>query len=274
MKQTIDSIITQIIKRQATGDEVAVLLSAGTDSITCALAAHRLGKKVTGYSMYINGKQTTDSLGAKDVADHFGWDFVGVDVPVDNIENDFFNLVENYNCKKKTQLECTWPFLYVYPQIKEKFVLSGVAADGWYGVSKRANIHFKHTKELFDQFRNDYFGAPNPAGVLQQRQLAEENGMTLVAPYLEPEVADWMMQHDWDFFNKPYQKAPIREAFPEFQELKRRNHENLQLIAGIPDYFEKLLDNPKINLYNRQRVMDLVRDWQDVGPTLEVFDEI
>jgi hypothetical protein len=77
-----------------------------------------------------------------------------------------------------------------------------------------------------------------------------------------------MMQHDWDFFNKPYQKSCIHDAFPEIRALKRRNHENLQLIAGIPDYFEKLLDNREINPYNRERVMDLVRDWQNVGPKL------
>lgn len=268
MTKNIDEIIVDMVDRESTEDHVAVLLSAGTDSITCGLAAQRLGKKVTGYSMFINGKQTSDSLGAKDVAEHFGWDFVPVDVPVDNIEQDFFTLVNKYNCKKKTQVECTWPFLYVYPLIKEKEVLSGVAADGWYGVSKRANIHFKHTKELFDTFRNDYFGAPNPAGILQQRQLAEEHGMKLIAPYVDDDVAKWMMQHDWDFFNKPYQKAPIHEAFHEIKDIKRRKHENLQLIAGIPDYFEKLLDNKEINLYNRQRVMDLVRDWQDVGATL------
>ena len=266
--RNIDQIIVDFVDQESSEDEVAVLLSAGTDSITCGLAAQRLGKKVTGYRMYINGKQTSDSLGAKDAADHFGWDFVGIDVPVDNIEKDFFTLINDYKCKKKTQVECTWPFLYVYPQIKEKEVLSGVAADGWYGVSKRANIHFKHTKELFDTFRNDYFGAPNPAGVRQQEQLAQENGMKLIAPYLADDVASWMMQHDWDFFNKPYQKAFMHDVFHEIKALKRRNHENLQLIAGIPDYFEKLLDNKEINLYNRQRVMDLVRDWQDVGATL------
>lgn len=268
MKTNIDEIIVDFVDRESKEEHVAVLLSAGTDSITCGIAAHRLGKKVTGYSMYVNGNQTSDSLGAKDVAEHFGWNFVSVDVPVSNIERDFFTLIHKYNCKKKTQVECTWPFLYVYPLIREKEVLSGVAADGWYGVSKRASIHFKHTKELFDTFRKDYFSAPNPAGVLQQIQLAEEHNTKLIAPYLDDEVGEWMMQHDWDFFNKPYQKAPIHEAFNEIQNIKKRKHENLQLVAGIPDYFEKLLDNRDINLYNRQRVMDLVRDWQDIGPTL------
>lgn len=265
----IDNIIVDIVEKQTKDiDHVAVLLSAGTDSITCALAAHRLGKKITAYSMFIDGNETSDSIGAREVAEHFGWDFVGVDVPASNIAEDFVTLVQKYNCKKKTQVECTWPFLYVYKQIKEKAVLSGVAADGWYGVSKRACIHFKEPKELFDTFRQDYFRAENPAGVLQQRQLAEEIGAKLVAPYLEPEVEEWMMQHDWYFFNKPSQKGPIRDAFPEFKDIKKRKHENLQLVAKIPDYFEKLLDNPDLNMYNRKRVMDMVRDWQDVGPTL------
>jgi hypothetical protein len=39
-------------------------------------------------------------------------------------------------------------------------------------------------------------------------------------------------------------------------------------VAGIPEHFEKLLDNREINVYNRDRIMDLVRDWHDVGPTL------
>lgn len=259
-----------IIQEQSQEKDVAVLLSAGTDSITCGIAAQRLGKNVTGYSMYINGNQTSDSLGAKEAANHFGWNFIGIDVPVHNIEQDFFTLINHYGCKKKTQVECTWPFMYVYPIIKEKELLSGVAADGWYGVSKKANIHYKHTKELFDKFRNDYFSAPNPAGVLQQRQLAEENDIKLITPYLDNRVADWMMVHDWEFFNKPYQKACIHDAFPEIKMLKRRNHENLQLIAGIPDYFEKLLDNKEINFYNRKRIMDVIRDWNNKGQSLDI----
>lgn len=269
----IDQVIVDYIDSESNEDHVAVLLSAGTDSITCALAAHRLGKKVTGYSMYLDGKQTTDSLGAAEIAKHFGWDFVAIDVPVDNIEEDFFKLLNDYDCKKKTQLECTFPFLYVYPQIKEKEVLSGVGADSWYGLSKRALVNpqygVRKSKAIFDRFRNDYFSQPNPGGLLQQYQLAEENGIKFIAPYFNQDrVGKWMMQYDWHFFNKPYEKAPIHDAFHEIKQIKRRKHENLQLVAGIPDHFEKLLDNREINVYNRDRIMDLVRDWHDVGPTL------
>jgi len=106
--KNIDKIIVDVVDRESQGiDDVAVLLSAGTDSITCALAAHRLGKKITCYSMYVNGQETSDSIGAREVAEHFGWNFVSIDVPTDNIERDFFTLINTYHCKKKTQVECT-----------------------------------------------------------------------------------------------------------------------------------------------------------------------
>lgn len=60
-----------------------------------------------------------------------------IDLPEVNIVNDFKLLASKYNCKKKTQYECTWPYIYTFPIIKEKYILSGLAADGYYGVSKK-----------------------------------------------------------------------------------------------------------------------------------------
>ena len=273
----IDKIITDIIDQEAPDQTVAVLMSGGTDSLTVAAAAHRLNKKLNCYTFRVDGKDSDDSIYAEKACKHFGWNFKLIDVPVNNIENDFFTLIKKYECKKKTHVECTFPFLYVYPHIKEKYILTGWAADGYYGVSKRANIHFKHTKELMNKFRQGYFGKldettqkfipGNPVGIKQQMLLAKSVDSILVAPYVDKKVWDWMIQYDWDFFNKPYQKAPLFDAFPELLEIKRRNHLNLQLAAGIPNYFEKLLDNKKINVYNRSRIMDLVRDWKATTTT-------
>ena len=205
---------------------------------------------------------------AIDTAREFGWKHTIVGVPTNNLENDFKRLVKDYSCIKKTQLECTWPFLYLYPYIQQKELLSGWGADGWYGVSKKACLHFKEPKEKFDEFRRAYFDAPNPVGVRQQEQLCREYGLKFIVPYFDMRVEDYMMQFDWYEMNKPFQKVKVVEAFPEFQRTKIRRHENLQLAAGVPNHFEKLLDNPNINLYNRKRVMDLVRDWSDMGETL------
>ena len=259
----IDKILMDIIKEQSKEDDVAVLLSGGIDSISVALAAHRLGKKLHCYTMFVDGVENADSKNALAVAKTFGWPITLIDVPVDNLDKIFITLIEKYKCKKKTQLECTFPFLYVYPSIKEKELLSGWAADGWYGVSKKACLHYKKPKSRFDEFRKEYFAAENPVGIRQQEMLAKEYGIKFIAPYIgDKRVEDYMMQFDWFEMNLPKQKIKVIEAFPEFKQIKVRKHENLQLASKVPFHFEKLLDDKNINLYNRKRVMDIVRDWQ------------
>lgn len=264
-----------IIQEQSKNDSVAVLLSAGVDSVSVAFAAHRLGKKITAYSMYLDGNPSTDSLGAEQIANTFGWDFVPVNVPTNNVKQDFLTLIDEFQCKKKTHVECTFPFLYVYPQIKEHDVLTGWAADGWYGVSKKACIHYKEPKAKFDEFRHEYYHSGNPVGLRQQEMLAKKYNKNLIVPYVDPRVEQHMLQYDWYQMNQPEQKTVVRTAFPEFQQIPKRKHENLQLVAGVPKYFEKLLDDPELNEYNRKRVMDLVRDHVNRKPSVfELLNEV
>ena len=271
----IDKIIMKLIDEQSQEKDVAVLLSGGVDSISVSFAAHRLGKTLHCYSFYVNGKPSKDFLNAESTAKAFNWNFTAIDVPVDNIEKDFFTLIHQYKCEKKTQVECTWPFLYIYPRIEQKELLTGWGADGWYGVSKKAHIHYKEPKEKFDEFRNAYFGVKNPVGIRQQEQLAREYNIKWIAPYFpypqNQKVKNFMMKYDWYEMNTPKQKQKIRESFAkEFEKSKARIHENLQLAAGIPDYFEKLLDNKEINFYNRKRIMDVIRDWNNKGQSLDI----
>ena len=155
----IDKLIIDQIEQQTSDKEVAVLLSGGVDSLSVAFAAHRLGKKITAYTFHLENNRTYDAMKAAEVAKLFGWDCVTVIVPTFNIKNDFQRLVKEVRCKKKTHFECCFPFLYVYPEIKENVVLSGWAADGYYGISKKAILHYGpgKTKEKFDEFRDNYF---------------------------------------------------------------------------------------------------------------------
>ena len=130
----IDKILTYEVDDSVPEKEVAVLLSGGVDSISVAFAAERLGKKITAYSFRLDNEPSYDYNKAKDIAQMRNWKFVGVTIPTNRLIEDFHNLVK-LGCRKKTQFECTFPFLYIYPQIKEKYVLSGWAADGYYGLS-------------------------------------------------------------------------------------------------------------------------------------------
>ena len=125
------------IKDNTPDEEVAVLLSGGVDSISVALSAHGVGIKVIPYTFHLINKPSYDSQTAKTVSDMMGWKLNTIEVPTENLVDDWYELVK-LGCKKKTHFECVFPFLYIYPEIKEKYVLTGWGADGYFGVSKKA----------------------------------------------------------------------------------------------------------------------------------------
>ena len=274
----IDKILSEIIETEVQSNEVALCLSGGVDSISLGITAQKLGKKVSAYTFHLEDEPSYDSNTAQHVAETFGWDIDVTVVPKTNIKEDFFTLLRDYDCKKKTQFECTHFGLYLFPRIKEKYVLSGIAADGWYGVSKKARINFIHTKEKFDEFRNNYFGAENPAGILQQKMLAEDHNKVLVHPYLwHDKVKDFFMQYDWkELHHNKTEKYHVRTCYEnEFAKLNKiKTHLNLQLESKTDILFESLLNDNEVNFKRRKRTMDICRDWSMLNSsknTLEGF---
>ena len=244
-------------------DNCAVLLSGGVDSISVGFAAQRLGKKVHAYSFCLDTHPSYDFQKAKKIAEIFHWPFTGIEVPTKNLADDWHRLVQ-LDCRKKTHFECVYPFLYVYPEIQEDVVLSGWAADGYYGISKKAMIHYGpgKSKEKFDEFRDNYFDINNQAGYLWHELIARNNKKQLITPYLSLPVKDFFYGKTWEEVNKPFQKHHVRNAFDEFKKIgKIKNHLNLQIDSGIVNLFESLLPNKEINFKNRSRIMDVCRDW-------------
>ena len=263
MQIQIDDILTDIVKEQIPGDDVALLMGGGVDSATLLFTCLRLNKKPHGYSFFMEGKVTYDSTKAEEICKSFGVPFTPVPLPESNLAEDFKTLASKYGCKKKTHFECTFPFLYTFPKIEERYVLSGVGADSHYVLSKKGMMHFKHTVELMNKFRHNYFHCtPNAGGIEQFKQFCEEYDKELCVPYFEPEVYDYFYDRSWEEINKPVQKALIKQCYPEFDKCgKVKPHLNYQLNAEIDKSFEKLLDNREINFKNRVRVMDICRDW-------------
>ena len=257
-------LLNEIVAEDS-GDEkeVALLFSGGVDSTSLGFAAQDIGRKVICYTFQMGEMRSHDSAAAKKIAAAMGWEWNLVKVPVDRIEEDAIKLATILKCKKKTQFECTLPFLYVIPKIKEKVVLSGVAADGHFGLSKRAMIHFRYPRSSFDKFRFDYFANENPAGYVQQKKLVEQHGKKHSAPYMDKRVFDYFIQFGWDRLNTPTQKMPVLVAYKEhFKKVGRRNHANLQLVANVDKICERMLSG-KLNTKNRSRMMDLWRDIAD-----------
>jgi asparagine synthetase B (glutamine-hydrolysing) len=256
----LEHYLETAIAREAPEGDVALLLSGGVDSLSCGAAAQALGKRVHAYTFQLLGEPSADSLSAARAASRLGWAYTLIDVPTCFLEQDFLTLARRWHCTTKTQFECTFPFLYVIPSIRERVVLSGICADGHYGLSRKAMQHWRTPKARFDQFRATYFAQANPAGLVQLRALCVAYGRTLVAPYLDLALSAYLRTFDWDTLNRPHQKMPALSAYPDvFRLVGRRPHQNLQLVAGIDTLFTSLL-KASLNTRRRTRVLDLCRD--------------
>lgn len=266
----IKQLLCDAVERQSTDNDVAVLLSGGVDSLSVAFSALHLNKNIHAYSFHLDTHLSYDFQKAKEVSELFGWKFTEVSIPTQYLVDDFLEL-SRLGCCKKTAYECTYPFLYVYQMIRETEVLSGWAADGYYGVSKKAMMHYRHTQEAFDRFRNEYFEPDKCANIVPHLAVAEKHSKKLITPYLDKSVSDFFMSQSWEDLNVPRQKHHVRSAFLEFDNIRVKNHLNLQLDSGISDLFETLLNEPTLNWNRRSRVMDLCRDYANPPLSLETF---
>tara|TARA_R110000765_G_scaffold289948_2_gene385965 strand:- start:334 stop:1125 length:792 start_codon:yes stop_codon:yes gene_type:complete len=258
----IGMIVETILKKEVTDKEVAVLFSGGIDSLSLCFALEKLGKTIHTYTFKLDNKPNKDAYYSKIIAEKKGWNHTEIIVPTNNIKADFLKLTKQYNCFKKTQVECTFPFLYVFPKIKQNFIVCGSVVGHLYGLAKSCMIHWKTPIEKFIEYKDKYYSSPNPACVQQLYQLSKEYGKTLIVPFYDQKVFDFFRPLSWNEINKPFPKQHIVHAYTsQFYDTVVRKPANLQLESGIPFYFEQLLKDKDLNTKNRTRVMDLCRDY-------------
>lgn len=238
---------------------VAVLLSGGIDSASIMFSLLESGKSVTAYSFMLDGKMSTDFSLARRNAKLFGCDFVPVFLPVliRDLKYDLIRL-KNLGAKKKTDFECGWPMLYAYREIKERVVASGMGADGHFCISKKGMIHWRNR---IDDFRRGLYSSKTYAQKPIHAGIASGLGKVIFMPYLSKAMQDEFLGTSWNDVNRPNQKQPILNAFPEyFRRMKIMKHVNLQLgDSGIAEHFETLLRSDW-NLRGHKSVVGIYND--------------
>lgn len=283
IKQLLENHISEKIHPQ---QDVAILLSGGVDSLCVATAAHDLGYKVVAYSFHLEDDVSYDYEKAKEVSEIMGWEFNGVIVPTSNLVDDWHRLVK-LGCRKKVHFECVFPFLYVYPEIYQRYVLTGWGADGYfcngktavmrYSNPKKWNNHLEYCKRMniksttFNEYRRNYLDG-DCAGYKEHTALATKHGKIHISPFLDSEVREYLMDFSWQELNIPRQKEILRKDFTNLEKYgKVRQHINLHLGSNINKLFETLLLDVDINFNNRKRMMDVCRDWYKKDNTIEEF---
>ena len=233
---------------------IALCISSGIDSKSLLFECIKQNKKITGYTFAMKGIDSLDLIDAKRTCKYFNINHVTVRLPLDleTLVSDI-KIIKKMGAVKKTDIECFWPFLYLYKEIpKDHTVLSGLGADGHFCISKKGMIHFR---DNIEKFREGLFDN-NPK--YAQKYLHIQIGVPHVMPFLTPKVREVFKNKSWHDLNTPIQKAPIVRAYIEyFKKVKLYKHTNLQLgDSGIAVHFEKLLKS-KYNIKNSKNVIGI-----------------
>jgi asparagine synthetase B (glutamine-hydrolysing) len=214
---------------------VAVATSGGIDSSVLLMSCLDLGYKPYVLSFKLDNRESSyDFDSAKKLAKKFQLEFVPVLLPSSSkviLEKVIYE-IKHFAIKKKTAIECVYPMLFVFDSCEQlgiQNLICGHAADGHYALSKKAMIHYRSTKELYQQFRKAYFKNKNVAQSETLNQIAKEKNINLYLPYMKETYFDLFNDLSWFEVNTPRQKELIRRDYPELDVLKLKNHLNLQL---------------------------------------------
>lgn len=245
-------------------EDTALLFSGGVDSITCLFALLEKGITPTLYTFHLDGVYSKDLEVSARIASHYKLPhkIITIAQDVEALQKDVTFIVKELPVDRKTNVQCTYPFLHIMPHVKEKNVVSGLCADDLYGTSKSVAIKCSKNKAAFDDMRRKKFASEYSSAYLPIKTLVEKfYNKKFIAPYRNEKVIEYFMSFSWEELNRPKQKQIAVDAFSSyFNELDvyRRNC-NLQVGSGVREFHNKLIDAP-INKNNRKRVDEIYKD--------------
>lgn len=263
------TLLCESIERRTQDHQVGLLLSAGVDSLSTAIALRALGKEIQAYTYEVDGYRSFEREKVEATAAHFGWPLKIISIPTRNLVEDFKRLAIQHRCKKKVQFEVLFKFLYVIPEIKEREVWTGFNADDHYGNTKkvmlrqgrltREGVSGDDRKLAFDEYRravyeeSDRFGSEHTWRFAQG--LAAGYGKQLLDPYVDRSVREFFSRFDHDQLSprgKPIVRAQLAEHLAGLPTGSIATGVRLQIGGRIDDLFRTLLDMPDINRYQRK----------------------
>lgn len=281
-------------KRRVKSNDVALGLSGGIDSTIVGMSMQQAGKNVHAYTFQLGDQQSFDTKHASNTAHVMGWSWTRINLPTDlrAVMAAWPLLYRKFDCRKKSDFECAWPFLFVYPAVQEKFFAHGLSADAYFGLSRKAFKAGAAGKDadaaIFHKWREDHIGQYVGKGraalgieytascAYQHRLMQDAYNITDVNPFIQRDVYKLLMDYSWQELNMPRQKHVLAGMYPTWMtKVGHRNHLNYQLVAGIDHHFERLLKTP-LNFRKRSRVIDMMGDYRnypdEVAALLERID--
>ncbi|UXX80892.1 asparagine synthase-related protein [Reichenbachiella carrageenanivorans] len=241
--------------------EIGLFMSGGIDSCAVLFGLLRLKKRVTVYSFSLPGKLSTDFKTSEKISRKLNCNFVGIELWAEVNLDLIKELMTKYECKKKTYIECLYPFLASMPYVKEKVILTGYESDDHFLLNKEALIHYKKTLELNQEYRRSIFKDYSTDQFEKLKQIGLAFEKRIKSPYCSKPIYDYFYDKTWYEINRPKIKFPLIKMFDEMESINELfYHANLQMgDSRLREHFAVLL-NSSVNKNKRTRMMDVYRD--------------
>lgn len=253
----LKGLMNKYISENINVDKVGLLFSCGMDSLSILFSMLENDIKPTLYTFRTDTYFSEDFKRSKDLADKLDLKFVEIIVPTDckTIERDVRYIVRKFKVKKKTQIQCIHPFLYIDKSDEDVFV-SGLCADDLYGTSRKMAILGKDDEE-FSKARKVIHDNEEASSYKFIKGMFEEEGTLLLCPYKEDcDISSYILSKAYDELNKPKQKMIMYTAYKDYldrYDLYRRNS-GLQCNSMLREAHDKLL-NTSLNTANSKSIV-------------------
>jgi len=181
-------------------------------------------------------RESADFVAGRKLANHFGFEFRPVILPVDTdvICGDVIRLIRRYGARRKTAIECLWPYLHVLETLKSlnhSVLLTGNSADGHFALSRKAMVRYRvrESKEQFQLFRQHFYANPESSQIGFLHRIYSQENIQVHTPWFDPALFALFEDCTWEEVNKPRQKEVVRVEFPELDTLHIAGYSPLQL---------------------------------------------
>ena len=259
-----DICIKRIMEIDPNGT-AALALSGGTDSITVLFSMLELGRKPTCYTFHMAGINSVDYIASKKICKDFGLKHVEVVVPSDleTMYHDIERVIPYCEHVKKTIIQCMVPWLYIYPEMQEKTIITGIGGDDLFCTQRKLKIQFANEGDLaIMSMRHCYTDDLRFSGANIQR-FASAYGKRFIDFYNTEDIFGFMRGFSLGAINKPVDKYASIKAFSDYYKrgsyYRDQTDHSYQINSKLRECHELLLKS-KYNTGCHKAIIGLYND--------------
>ena len=269
-KEIISELRKQFVKMGFLSDKsdgrICIGLSGGIDSTTIGLVADHLGLEVNAISYKRKDFESSDYNQAKKTCEILGWKFHTVVLKEENPKDVFLSMIKDYNCKRKTEIECLYPYLPIFETaidlgFEKLMVGFNTSPDNRKTATKCRQNPGAYWNDIIKRTET-YREVPtitktngNPLLSYACRKLYEvgkQKGIRVVAPMWGKKYNTLFQKRNLtpNDMNKGYNKSYLKLCFPEQIEkigMTKTKQMMLQKGGGIESFFEPIIYDKEIN---------------------------